>query len=64
MLNKSRVVFCKIGMDFVAVLVTFDPTPSSPDFTEGIYFLDVDLTVLNPFLNPLLNPLGIIWLFR
>jgi hypothetical protein len=51
-------------MDFVAVLVTLDPTPSSPDLTDGMYFLEVDFTVLNPLLNPLLkpflNPRGII----
>jgi hypothetical protein len=36
----------------VAVLVTLDPTFSKPVLTWGMYFLEVVLTTLNPFLNP------------
>jgi len=41
MLNNLRVVFCKTGIDFVAVFVTLEPTLSNPVFTLGIYFFEV-----------------------
>jgi hypothetical protein len=34
-----------MGTDFVAVLVTLDPTLSKPVFTLGMYFFEVDLTI-------------------
>jgi hypothetical protein len=51
MLNNLRVVFCKTGMDFVAVFVTFEPTLSNPDFTLGIYFFDVVAAAFIPVLK-------------
>ena len=64
--NKSLVVFCKTGIVFTAVSVTFAPTPSMLDFTRGIYFLDVDFTpekLCFTLENPRFNVLSITFLF-
>jgi hypothetical protein len=69
--KNLRVACCSIGTELFAVVVTLAPTVSRPDFTFGIYFLDVffttdtlsdkvRLTKLRPLLRLLVDALRLL----